>query len=50
MREQEAGTKTGCVPQASDQPGDVISMKAKFSGLEVSEARRLRALEAENVR
>lgn len=38
------------MPQARDQPGDVLSVEAKFGGLEVSEARRLRTLEGENAR
>jgi putative transposase len=38
------------VPQARRQLGDVYKWKAKFGGLDVSEARRLKALEDENAK
>ncbi len=38
------------MPQARISPAAFCQWKAKFGGLEVSEARRLRALEAENAR
>ena len=51
LREQEAGAKTG---EVCRQPGiseaTFSAWKAKFGGLEVSEARRLKALEAENTK
>jgi putative transposase len=36
------------VPQARIEPGDVFKLKAKYGGMEVSDARRLRQLEDEN--
>jgi len=51
LREQEAGAKTADVcRQHGISPATFYQWKAKFGGLEVSEARRLRALEAENAR
>ena len=38
------------MPQARRQLGDVLQAKAKYGGLEVSEAKRLRSLEDENGR
>lgn len=38
------------MPQARHQPGDLYNWKAKFGGLEVSEAKRLKGLEDENSR
>ena len=38
------------MPHAWHQPATFYQWKAKFGGLEVSEARRLRTLEAENAR
>jgi len=38
------------VPQARDQRADVLNWKAKYGGLEVSEAKRLKGLESENAR
>lgn len=51
LREQEAGAKTADVCRKHGiSPGTFYQWKAKFGGLEVSEARRLRTLEAENTR
>ena len=51
LREQEAGSKTADVCRKHGiSPATFYQWKAKFSGLEVSEARRLRTLEAENAR
>ena len=51
LREQEAGAKTANVCRKHGvSPATFYQWKAKFGGLEVSEARRLRALEAENAR
>jgi putative transposase len=51
LREQEAGTKTAevCRKHGVIQ-ATFYKWKAKYGGLEVSEARRLRALEDENAR
>ena len=38
------------MPAARDQRGHVLRRKAKFGGLDVSEARRLKALEDENTK
>ena len=48
LREQAAGFRPPRSPQACDQHGDVLRLKAKFGGMEVSEAKRLRQLEDEN--
>ena len=49
LREQEAGSATADVCRKHGiSPATFYQWKAKFGGLEVSEARRLRALEAEN--
>ena len=51
LREQEAGTKTADVCRTHGiSPATFYQWKAKYGGLEVSEARRLRTLEAENAR
>jgi putative transposase len=51
LREQEAGGKTAEVCRKHGiSPATFYQWKAKFGGLEVSEARRLRVLEAENAR
>lgn len=49
------GARAGCedgrsVPQARDQRGDVLQWRNKFGGLEVSEAKRPKALETENAK
>jgi putative transposase len=50
LREQEAGAKTADICRKHGiSPATFYHWKAKFGGLEVSEARRLRTLEAENV-
>ena len=51
LREQEAGLKTAdvCRKYGVSQ-ATFYKWKAKYGGLEVSEARRLRALEDENAR
>ena len=47
LREQEAGAKTTDVCRKHGiSPATFYQWKAKFGGLDVSEARRLRALEA----
>jgi putative transposase len=51
LREQEAGAKTADVCRKHGiSPAIFYQWKGKFGGLEVSEARRLRALETENAR
>jgi putative transposase len=51
LREQEAGAKTADVCRKHGiSPATFYQWKAKFGGLEVSEARRLRTLAAENAR
>ena len=51
LREQEAGSTTADVCRKHGiSPATFYQWKAKFGGLEVSEARRLRTLEAENGR
>jgi len=51
LREQEAGIKTADVCRKHGiSPATFYQWKAKFGGMEVSEARRLRKLEAENAR
>ena len=51
LREQEAGAKTADVCRKHGlSPATFYQWKGKFGGLEVSEARRLRALETENAR
>ena len=51
LREQEAGAKTAEVCRKYGISGATFyKWKAKFGGLDVSEARRLRQLEDENTR
>jgi putative transposase len=51
LREQEAGAKTADVCRKHGvSEATLYKWKAKFGGLEVSEARRLRQLEDENTR
>jgi putative transposase len=51
LREQEAGAQTADLCRKHGiSPATFYQWKAKFGGLEVSEARRLRTLEAENAR
>ena len=51
LREQEAGTPTAEVCRKHGISGATFyKWKAKFGGMEVSEARRLKALEDENTR
>jgi len=51
LREQEAGGKTADVCRKYGiSPATFYQWKARFGGLEVTEARRLRGLEAENAR
>ena len=38
------------MPEARDQHGVVYKYKAKFGGMEVSDARKLKALEDENAK
>lgn len=51
LREQEAGSKTAdvCRRHGISQP-TFYNWKAKYGGLDVSDARRLRALEDENAK
>ena len=51
LREQEAGVTTADVCRKHGiSPATFYQWKAKFGGLEVSDVRRLRTLEAENAR
>ena len=51
LREQEAGAKTAEVCRRHGISGATFyAWKAKFGGMEVSEAKRLKALEEENAR
>jgi putative transposase len=51
LREQEAGTKTGDVCRKHGiSDATFYKWKAKYGGLEVSDARRLKALEDENAK
>ena len=51
LREQEAGVKTADVCRKHGiSSATFYQWKAKFGGMEVSDARRLRALEAENAK
>ena len=51
LREQEAGAKTADVcRQHGISAATFYAWKAKFGGLDVSEARRLKALEDENTK
>jgi putative transposase len=51
LKEQEAGMKTAdvCRKHGISQPS-FYKYKAKYGGMDVSDARRLRALEDENAR
>ena len=49
MREHEAGAKTGELARKHGiSEATLYNWKAKYGGMEVSEAKRLRALEDEN--
>ncbi len=49
LREQEAGMKTGDLARKHGiSEATLYNWKAKFGGMDVSEAKRLRALEDEN--
>jgi len=51
LKEQEAGAKTADLARRHRVAGATIyNWKAKYGGLEVSEAKRLRALEDENAK
>lgn len=51
LREQEAGAKTAEVCRKHGiSTATFYSWKAKFGGMDVSDARRLKALEAENAK
>jgi putative transposase len=51
LREQEAGAKTAEVCRKHGVSGATFyKWKAKYGGMEVSEARRLKALEEENAK
>lgn len=50
-----AGERSGdedrrSLPQTRDLGGDILQLEGKFGGLDVSEAKRLRALEEENAK
>ena len=52
LREQEAGVPVAELSrtQARDQLADVLQVKAKFGGMDISETRKLKALEEEKGR
>ena len=51
MKEAEAGAKTGDLCRRHGiSEATFYNWKAKFGGMEVSEAKRLKALESENAR
>ena len=51
LREQEAGAKTADLARKyAISQATLYNWKAKFGGMEVSEAKRLKALEEENAR
>jgi putative transposase len=50
LKEAEAGAKTGELARRHGVSEAIYNWKAKYGGLEVSEARRLRALEDENAK
>lgn len=51
LREQEAGAKTGDLARKHGvSEATLYNWKAKFGGMDVSDAKRLRGLEAENAR
>ncbi len=51
LKEHEAGAGTGDLCRRSGiSPGTFYKWKAKFGGMEVSDAKKLRALESENNR
>ena len=51
MKEQEAGLPTAEVCRKHGiSPGTFYKWKAKFGGMDVSDARKLKALEAENAK
>lgn len=51
LRENDAGAKTGELARKHGVPeGTIYAWKAKFGGMSVSEAQRLKALEDENRR
>ena len=47
---EQPGYRCGAVPQARHERCNVYTWKSKYGGLEVSEAKRLRALEAGNAK
>jgi putative transposase len=51
LKEAEAGAKTGELARRhGESEATIYNWKAKYGGLEVSEAKRLRALEDENAK
>lgn len=51
LKEQEAGAKTaGLARRQGVSEATIYNWKAKYGGLEVSEAKRLRSLEDENAK
>ncbi|MDR6306700.1 putative transposase [Nitrobacter vulgaris] len=50
LKEQEAGAKTEVCRKRGISAATFYKFKAKFGGMDVSDARRLKALEDENAR
>ena len=50
LKEAEAGAKTADLARHGVSEATIYNWKAKYGGLEVSEARRLRELESENAK
>lgn len=51
LKEHEAGTPTGDLCRKHGiSPGTFYNWQAKYGGMEVSEAKRLKALESENAK
>ena len=51
LREHEAGAKTGDLAASTESRKPTLyNWKAKYGGMDVSDARRLRQLEAENAK
>ena len=48
LREHEAGAKTADLARKQASEATLYNWKAKYGGIEVSEAKRLQALEEEN--
>ncbi|MBB3349493.1 putative transposase [Sphingomonas sp. BK069] len=50
LREQDGAMKTADVCRKRDQQRDAVGLKAKYGGMDVSQARKLKVLEDENAR